>query len=63
MQWDFPGGAVVKNLPANAGDAKDAGLIPGSRRSPGVGNGTLSSVFAWKILWTKEPEGLQPMGS
>ena len=30
---------VVKNLPANAGDAKDAGSIPGSGRSPGVGNG------------------------
>ena len=35
----FPGGAVVKNLPANAGDTKDMGLIPGSGRSPGVGNG------------------------
>ena len=32
----FPGGSVVKNPPANAGDA---GLIPGSGRSPGVGNG------------------------
>ena len=32
----FPGGAVVKNLPANAGDARDVGLIPGSRRSPGL---------------------------
>ena len=30
---------VVKNLPANAGDAGDAGLIPGLGRSPGVGNG------------------------
>ena len=30
---------VVKNLPANAGDARDAGLIPRSRRSPGVENG------------------------
>ena len=29
----------VKNLPANAGDAKDVGLIPGSERSPGEGNG------------------------
>ena len=29
----------VKNLPANAGDAGDSGLIPGSRRSPGEGNG------------------------
>ena len=34
----FPGGAVVKNLPANAGDARDVGLIPGSGRSSGVGN-------------------------
>ena len=32
----FPGGTVVKNPPANAGEA---GLIPGSRRSLGEGNG------------------------
>ena len=31
---------VVKNLPANAGDARDTGSILGSGRSPGVGNGT-----------------------
>ena len=30
---------VVKNLPANAEDKRDAGSIPGSGRSPGVGNG------------------------
>ena len=30
---------MVKNLPANAGDIGDAGLIPGSGRSPGGGNG------------------------
>ena len=30
---------VVKNPPANAGDVKDAGLIPGSGRSPGGGHG------------------------
>ena len=30
---------VVKNLPASAGDIRDAGLIPGSGRSPGRGNG------------------------
>ena len=29
---------VVKNLPANAGDIRDAGSIPGSGRSPGDGN-------------------------
>ena len=30
---------MVKNPPVNAGDVKDAGLIPGSRTSPGKGNG------------------------
>ena len=30
---------MVKNLPASAGDARDAGSIPGSRRSSGVGDG------------------------
>ena len=32
----FPGGSVVENPPANAGDA---GSVPGLGRSPGVGNG------------------------
>ena len=36
--WDFPGCSVVKNPPANVGDA---GWIPGSGRSPGKGNGNL----------------------
>ena len=35
----FPGGSVVKNPPTSAGNTRDAGLIPGSRRSPGVRNG------------------------
>ena len=35
----FLGGAAVKNLPAKAGDSRDAGLIPGFRRYLGVGNG------------------------
>ena len=30
---------MVKNLPTNAGDARDLGLIPGLGRSPGEGNG------------------------
>ena len=34
----FPGDSVVKNLPANAGHARDTGLIPGLGRSPGEGN-------------------------
>ena len=36
--WGFPGD-VVKNPPAIAGDGGDEGSIPGSGRSPGVGNG------------------------
>ena len=35
----FPGGSVVKNLPANAGDIKDVGSIPDRRRFPGGGSG------------------------
>ena len=35
----FPGGTIVKNPPANAGDAKGEGSVPVSGRSPGEGNG------------------------
>ena len=38
---DFSGGSVVKNTPANAGDAREVGLIPGSGRFPGVEYGNL----------------------
>ena len=56
----FPGGSVVKNLSANAGDV---GLIPGLGRSRGEGNGNHSSILVWEILWTEEPGGLQATGS
>ena len=46
---------VVKNSPANAGDARDTGLIPGLERSPGGGHGKPSSILAWEIPWTEEP--------
>ena len=35
----LPDGTVVKNIPATAGDTGDSGLIPGSGRSPGEGDG------------------------
>ena len=35
----FPGGAVIKNLPTNAGDTGDEGSVLGSGRFPGAGNG------------------------
>ena len=44
----FPGGSVLKNLPANAGDADS---MPGLGRSPGKGN---SNPFQCSIPWTKE---------
>ena len=43
-------------------NAEDAGLIPGSGRSPGRGHGNHSSILAWRIPWTEEPDGLQPTG-
>ena len=47
--WRFPGGSVVKNPPANAGNARDGGLIPGLGMSPGEGNGNDSGILAWKL--------------
>ena len=47
---------MVKNPPANAGEA---GWIPGSGRPPAGGNDSRSSILAWKIQWTQEPDGLQ----
>ena len=47
-------GLVVQNPPANAGDIRDAGSIPGSGRSPG----TQSVILAWRISRREEPGGL-----
>ena len=51
---------LVKNLPANAGDAS---LTPGSGRFPEVGNGNPPSILAWEISWAEEPGRLQSVGS
>ena len=58
----FPCGLAIENPPANAGDTKDSGSIPGSGRSPGGGQ-PHSSVLAWRIPWTEEPGRLQSTGS
>ena len=52
----FPGGSVVKNLPANAGDV---GSIPGLEDPMEEGMATHSSIPAWEIPWTEEPDRLQ----
>ena len=57
----LPGGSVIKILSANAGDARDAGSIPGSGRSPGEGNGNSLQYSCWRIPWTEEPGGPQGM--
>ena len=36
----FPSGEVVQNTPTNAGDVRNEGSVPGSGKSPGVGNGS-----------------------
>ena len=41
---------MLKNLPANAGDIRDAGSIPGSGRSPGGGHGNLLQYSHLKNL-------------
>ena len=60
LMMAFPGGSVGNETTCNAGDL---GLIPGLERSPEEEMATHSSILAWKIPWTEEPGGLQPMGS
>ena len=61
--WAFKVLLVVKNLPTNAGDVRDAGSIPGSGRSPRGGHGNPLQYLAWRNPWTEEPSMLQSIGS
>ena len=49
----FPGGAGIKNLPANAGDAGETGSITGSGRYPGTGNGNSLQYSCLENLMNK----------
>ena len=53
---------MVKNLPAKAGNLRDAGLILVRKVPLEEGMATHSSILAWRIPWTEEPGGLQSMG-
>ena len=53
---------MVKNLPAPAGDATDAGLIPGSGRAPGEGNGNPLQYSCMEIPWTVACQSPLSMG-
>ena len=48
--WSY---LLVKNSPANAGDVRDAGSLPGLGNSLEKGMETHSSIFTWRIPWTE----------
>ena len=52
---------MVKNLPGNAGDTRDMGLIPGLERDLGGGKGNPRQYLCLGSQWTEEPGGLQSM--
>ena len=58
----FPGGSVVKNPPANAGDTRDAGSISGSGRSPGGGHGNPLQYSCLENPMDRGAGGIQSMG-
>ena len=53
---------LIKNLPANARDIRDTGLIPWSEDPLEEGTATHFSILTWRMPWPKEPGGLQSMG-
>ena len=53
---------VRTHLPMQETDVRDAGLIPGSGRSPGGGNDNPLQYLAWRIPWTEEPGEPPSMG-
>ena len=59
LSWGFLGGAVAKNLPANAGD-----MVPSLSQEDPVQKemATHTSILAWETPWTEEPGRLQSMG-
>ena len=55
FKWSSQVTLVVKNSPANAGDVRDTGSVPGSGRSPGVGTPT-------PVFLPGEPHGQRSLG-
>ena len=55
---DFPGGSVIKNPFANAGDAGDAVQSLGQEDPLEEGMAAHSRILAWESPWTEEPGGL-----
>ena len=63
MNLGFPSGSVVKNPPANAGDVRDKGSIPGLGRSPGGWHDNPLQYSCLGNPMTEETAGLQNTGS
>jgi len=63
MLWGLSGGSVVRNLPANVGDARDTGSIPGSGRSPGEGSGNSLQYSCLRNPMDRGAWQVQSMGS
>ena len=61
MLWGLSGGSVVRNLPANIGDARDTGLISGLDPLEKE-MATHSKILAWEIPWIEEPGRYNPWG-
>ena len=53
--WASQVSLVVKNPPANAGDIRDAGSIPGQKDPLEEGMATHFSILAWRVPRTEEP--------
>jgi len=63
MSRGFPGGSVVKNLPAHAGDVGSMWVQSlGQEDALGKGMTTHSSILAWRSPWTEEPGQPKFMG-
>ena len=58
-----PGGSVVENPSAIAGDVRDMSSVPGLGRSPREGNGYPLQYLCLEYPMDREPGGLQSMGS
>ena len=59
----FPGGAVGKESPANAGDTETWAWSLGQENPLEWERETHSSILSWKIPWEEDPVGYSPRGS
>ena len=62
LHYSFPSGSVIKDPPANTGDARDTGSTPGVEDPLEEEMTTHFSVLAWEIPWTEKSVGYGPRG-